>query len=171
MAAADRPGRHCRLCEINSCACILEKSSSRATWVRIKRAVRKASNFPKLFNGPSDGPVRDLDDYARCCTSFSTALLRAASCFICCAPCKRFLMPSHVCSSGHLTPAMSPPPRYTPYCPYASHGTPFPFRRSFCCVTIPSTETYVSHVPQRRAPNGSGSSLSAFQPLALSRSY
>jgi hypothetical protein len=98
------------------------KSSSRATWVHIKRAVRKASNFPTCFNGPSDGSVRDLGDYALCCTSFSKSPASGRRCrfvFHVWRALQEILMPSHVCSSGHLTPAMSPPSPLSPYHPYA----------------------------------------------------
>ena len=90
------------------------------TWVHIKRAVRKASNFPTRFNGPSDGSVRDLDDYALCCTSFSKSpgfgRHRRFVFFIC----KRDFDAKPRLSSGHLTPAMSPPSPLYPYRPYAS---------------------------------------------------
>jgi hypothetical protein len=139
--------------------------AARTTWVHIKRAVRKASNFPTPFNGPSDGPVRDLDDYTLCCTSFSKAPASDAivvSCFSFVARPARDFDAKPRLSSGYPTPAMSPPSPLYPYRPYASTALIFPLRRSFCCVTIASS-THVSMFPQRGRRTGAGA---AFQPLA-----
>jgi hypothetical protein len=155
----------------------VEKSSSRTTWVRIKRAVRKSIKFfPSCINGPPDGSVRDRDDYARCCTSFQKLCFgrrRRFRLFICCVPCRRFDAKPRLfewaSNSCSVSPPLPPPfsPGYTPYCPYASTELFFPFCRSFCSVTIVSSEHSMPPCSTTQAPNGSGSSLTTFQPLAI----
>ena len=149
-------------------ACIVEKSEQPRNMGAYQKGGEKSIKFSNPFNGPSDGPVRDRDDYALCCTSFSKARLRTPSSFSCFhlrRVLQEILMPSHVCRVGILLLQCHPPPRYT-------HAVLMHPRHSFpvASIVLLCHHCFLNpclHVSTTWASNGSGSSLSASCHFAL----
>jgi hypothetical protein len=151
----------------------VEKSRAAApTWVHIKRAVRKASNFSKPVSTARQMVRSEVSMITRiCCTSFSKSpRLRTPSSFrvfhLWRGPARDFDAKPRLFEWASYSCNVTPLPAI-PIPSLCIHGTHFPLCRSFCRVTVASS-THVSMFSTTWAPNGSGSTLSAFQPLAIS---